>query len=554
MKKFPITKILLKNDIITHEKASLMESEEAAPNISEIQLLQQVQVIDEERLIRVLSDIFHLPIKELEGLKPPETLKEIPEDISQRLCIIPFNSTDEELDIAISDPTNINGIESLHYYTRKKINLWIGKESQILEFWKIYDTQSKSTQAVESLKQEFDFDKIADETIVDEENEDAPTIKLTNSIISEAIAYGASDVHIEPYEDNLLIRCRIDGNLKEIMNLPKSVFPAIMARLKLICGMDISERRIPQEGRLEMQMDNTRIDIRFSTLPNVFGEKMVMRLLKKKFADKSLEELGFRNQNLADVNKMLQRPDGIILVTGPTGSGKSTTLYAFLNLLKSPEKAIVTVEDPVEYTIEGFNQTQVNMKQGLTFPIALRAILRQDPDIIMIGEIRDEETAQIAVRSSITGHLVLSTLHTNSALNSIIRLIDMGIEPYLIADAIRGVIAQRLMRKLCPHCKKEHITTPAEMRMLQIDRPQLIYQAVGCNKCNDIGYKGRFPVFEVMYITPEIRKIIQEGGTSNTLELYMKDHPFTTLYKNGIQAVLNGDTSMQELGGLDDGE
>ncbi|MEG0265362.1 MAG: GspE/PulE family protein, partial [Erysipelotrichaceae bacterium] len=429
----------------------------------------------------------------------------------------------------------------------------LATRSSLYKVLTLFNSKNKSSEAVEVLSSEFETVEEVNENDLDNNNDDAPTIKLTNSILSEAITFNASDIHIEPFEKLLKIRYRVDGKLKEVMSLPMAIYPAIIARMKMISGMDITERRTPQEGRMEVTLLDKEIDIRFSTLPNVFGEKMVLRLLKKDFMNQSLSALGLNKRDFGKVKAMLERKDGIILVTGPTGSGKSTTLYSFLGALWSPEKSLVTVEDPVEYTIEGFNQTQVNSKQGMTFPVALRAILRQDPDIIMIGEIRDEETANIAVRSSITGHLVLSTLHTNSALSSIARLVDMGIAKYLIADSFRGVIAQRLLRKLCPDCKEAYTSTPSEMEMLKINKPVTLYRPCGCKKCNEMGYRGRFAIFEVLHITKTMKDSIQNNASMDELKRVANEDGMNSLFENAIYHVLAGNTSIQELGGLDDG-
>lgn len=550
MRKFPIIKVLVKNHVLTQESAQRLMIEGEKSKVSEYELLQ-TQNMSEESILNHLSKIFHLPIMNIEHITiSEESFGEIPDSIFGQLQVLPIKSTETEITIAISDPTDIAGLESLSYYTSKQLVFVLAKPSLIVKQYQLHTSQSKSNEAVESLIQEFDTenDFKFDKNI--EDNTDAPTIQLTNSILLEAIISDASDIHVEPYEKEMVIRYRVDGVLKEIMRLPMSVYSALIARFKLICGMDISERRIPQEGRLEVTMRDLPVDIRFSTIPNVYGEKLVMRILQKKFLNTEVQDIGFNAKEYELVTKMLKSPNGIILVTGPTGSGKSTTLYSFLNFIKTSEKSIVTVEDPVEYTIEGFNQTQVNTRQGLTFPICLRAILRQDPDIIMIGEIRDEETAEIAVRASITGHLVLSTLHTNTSVSSISRLINMGIEPYLIADSLRGVIAQRLVRRLCPDCKEQRITNEMEMRYLHLNKPQTIYHPKGCKTCSFTGYRKRFAIFEVLYITPEIKRSIQNTTEVSQIEQKVMETDFQKLYDSGIDAVLRGDTSLQELRGV----
>lgn len=553
-KKYPIIKLLLNNKYINEAQRDLIVAkEDEIPN--EIDLIAESGVFTEKEIAIHLGKLFNMDFVDLEDTQVNDDVNEtIPKNILSRLLAMPLWQDEVSLTIAISDPTNIQGLESLYYYTNKKIVFCTAEKSLIEKRYLVQSSQSTSSEAIEILSQEFGTEEIINENNVLSNDSDAPSIKLTNSILSEGITMGASDIHIEPYETHLLVRYRLDGILKEVLRLPGNITPAIIARFKMMCGMDISERRIPQEGRLEVTLIGKAVDLRFSSLPNVFGEKLVIRILAKEFMGKALKSIGFNDEDYAKVKKMLSRRDGIVLVTGPTGSGKSTTLYSFLNEMKSSEKAIVTVEDPVEYTIEGFNQTQVNTKQGMTFPLALRAILRQDPDIIMIGEIRDEETANIAVRSSITGHLVFSTLHTNSALSSIMRLADMGVRPYLLSDSVRGVIAQRLVRRLCPDCKVAYTSTNIEMKDLGISEPTTIYKPVGCNRCNNIGYKGRFPIFEVLNISLEMKKLIQDEADADILELQAKKENMRLLYDCGVESVLKGDTSIQELRGLENGD
>ena len=359
----------------------------------------------------------------------------------------------------------------------------------------------------------------------------------------------ASDIHIEPFEHTIRVRYRVDGILSEVMNYEINLLPAVVARIKIIGDMDISEKRKPQDGRITIIVDREEFDIRVSILPTVYGEKIVMRITSKKGLTKAKKELGFSDEEMQKFDLILKHPHGMILVTGPTGSGKSTTLYTALSELNTSEVNIITVEDPVEANIDGINQVQVNPKAEMTFATALRSILRQDPDIIMIGEIRDLETAEIAVRASITGHLVVSTLHTNSAASTITRLVDMGIEPYLIADATVGVIAQRLVRRLCPSCKKIHITEELEYELLGVDKNDelTIYEPCGCHICNGTGYFGRIGLYEIMPISSRIKEIISRNGSANQIRDIALEEGMNTLQMSARKLVLDGITSMDEM-------
>lgn len=376
-------------------------------------------------------------------------------------------------------------------------------------------------------------------------------VRLVDSVIREAIPYRASDIHIEPFEKQVKVRYRIDGDLQLRAEFPIESYHAICARIKIISGLNIAERRIPQDGRINMTVGGKEYDFRVSSLPTVYGEKFVIRILDKTSFNFTRAELGFTDAENQVVDKILAHPHGIVLLTGPTGCGKSTTLYSFLKELNKPEVNIVTVEDPVEYTLNGVNQTQVNTKANMTFASALRSILRQDPDIIMIGEIRDEETAQIAIRAAITGHLVFSTLHTNDAPGAIVRMTDMGVEDYLVSDALVGVIAQRLVKRLCPACKKRGKTTQREMEILGLSEPQTIYRPQGCQYCNGTGYKGRIAIHEIMYLNDNMRQAAIKEKSLEVLRALAKENGMNSLWQSCREYVLSGVTSIQELMTLD---
>ena len=387
-----------------------------------------------------------------------------------------------------------------------------------------------------------------DENSRKDDVENSPIVILVRNIIEQAVRQRASDIHIEPFETNVKVRYRIDGVLREIMTYDKALFTAIIARIKIISGMDISEKRKPQDGRITIDVDYKEYDIRVSNLPTVYGEKVVMRLASKEGFNRAKSELGLRPEDLEKFDAILKNPNGIILVTGPTGSGKSTTLYTALSELSTEEVNVITVEDPVEANVKGVNQVQVNNKADMTFANALRSILRQDPDIIMIGEIRDSETAEIAVRASITGHLVVSTLHTNSTAATVGRLIDMGIEPYMLGDSLVGIIAQRLVRRLCD-CKKGRPATADEKRLMGLPATaeQIVYDPVGCQACNNLGYKGRIGIYEIMTINQKIRNLIAERATADKIKVAAEEDGMSSLRASAAKYVCEGVTSMAEL-------
>lgn len=375
--------------------------------------------------------------------------------------------------------------------------------------------------------------------------DDAPVIKLLNAILSEAIRANASDVHIEPFENQLRIRFRIDGRLSTVLTPKPGIGSMLVSRIKVMARLDIAEKRLPQDGRIALKLGGRAVDLRVSTIPSSFGERVVLRLLDKSAGRLNLSELGFSEPIYAGIQHLLNKPHGIFLVTGPTGSGKTTTLYAGLSRLNDAQRNIMTVEDPVEYNIDGISQTQVNTKANMTFAKGLRAILRQDPDVVMIGEIRDIETAEIAVQASLTGHLVLSTLHTNTAVGAITRLRDMGIEPFLLSSSLVGVLAQRLVRRLCPHCKQVHEADSAECATLEVEQAS-IYQPVGCEECQHTGYQGRMGLYELLTIDDQVRQMIHADESELTIERYVRKDS-KSLLQSGLQKVLAGETSLEEV-------
>lgn len=481
----------------------------------------------------------------------PQLLKGIPEQMIRLHKIIPLRIEGSRLIVAMSDPMNVVAMDDLRLVTGLEIEPVKADEKEIDAVIQKYFGALSIGRAFQEFDMELETvrpEAKPEEEIVDE----APVIRLVNSLLGQAIEENASDIHIEPGEYGLRIRNRIDGFLHELMNLPARMTSAVISRIKIMCNMDIAEKRIPQDGRIQVKFGHREFDLRVSSLPTVFGEKIVIRLLDKgSVKNFSVERLGFSDKNLDLFENFLKSSYGMILITGPTGSGKTTTLYTALNALNSIDKNIITVEDPVEYTLEGINQTQLNVKAGMTFAKSLRSILRQDPDIIMVGEIRDKETAEIAVRAANTGHLVLSTLHTNDAPGAITRLIDMGIEPFLAASSVLGVVAQRLVRRICPACKEAY--------QLEDDSPERFFAGIqpgekvtlhtgkGCEQCNHTGYKGRIPIHEVLDVSRAIRFLILKRASEDEIRLTASTKGLFSLKEDGIKKALKGLTTVSEI-------
>ena len=481
-------------------------------------------------------------------------VKLVSEDLMKKNQLIPFGFDEKNpniLKVAMADPMNIMAIDDVTIMTNMEVIPYFCPSAQIsLQLDRRYgkeQARAAAAQFQEEHAAEIAFDT-ASSDIEYENIDDAPIVKLVKTMLETAVRQGASDIHIEALDREVRVRFRIDGVLVENMDYDKSLLPALVARIKIISNLDISEKRKPQDGRLTVVVDSKEYDVRVSILPTVFGEKVVMRLTSKDGLTRDKKYLGLSERELPRFDAIMSNPHGIILVTGPTGSGKSTTCYTVLSELNSDEVNIITVEDPVEANVNGINQVQVNVKADLTFASALRSILRQDPDIIMIGEIRDTETAEIAVKASITGHLVISTLHTNSTASSITRLLDMGIEPYLIGDSVVGIIAQRLVRKLCPKCRRPKQADSDEKRALRIpdDQEVTIYEPVGCRECSK-GYKGRIGVYEIMPISHKIAGMISRGANADEIEEQAVAEGMTTLRRGAAEYVLQGVTTISEM-------
>jgi len=512
--------------------------------------------IDEDDMCKALSKQLGYEVVNLGGKEIDENLiKLVNGSVLRKYAIIPYmfkEGSPNVVKVAMEDPMNIMAIDDFSIITNLQVEPVIASHSDIMLAIDRHYGETEAMQAAEqyTIERSNRFADLSEEDIqADIAIESSPIVQLVKSMIEQAARQRASDVHIEAMENRVRIRYRIDGALYEKMNYDRSLLSAIIARIKIVSGMDISEKRKPQDGRFSIDIDKITYDIRVSTLPTVYGEKCVMRLAFKNVVIKSKEDLGLDKTSLKKFDRILSNPNGIILVTGPTGSGKSTTLYTVLRELNTSDVNIITVEDPVEANIKGINQVQVNTKANLTFANSLRSILRQDPDIIMIGEIRDIETAKIAVQASLTGHLVVSTLHTNSTANTITRLMDMGIDSYLIADSTTAVVAQRLVRRLCPSCKRKRYLNDGEKEWLGInpDYNLEVYEAVGCDKCNDTGYFGRVGVYEIMEITSAIKELITSKQPVSMLNNAAKKEGMKTIKECCIELLVDGTTSIEDV-------
>jgi len=553
-----LTDILLQGNLITEEdlKKALEIQKKEGGRLQKI--LVNHKFVDEKKLIAAIGEHLGIPPLDLSKVKlDPEIVELIPRNVAEFYQLIPIARIGNALSVAMSDPLNIFAIDDLKLMTGLDIVPIIGAESDIMEaltnYYSHKSDMSSLLKDVEDTEVELKKEEVQ-ELSLDQlrgESDEAPVIKLANYILVKAIEEKASDIHIEPFEKTVKVRYRIDGVLYEKDAPPKSMQNALISRYKIMAKLDIAERRLPQDGRFKIKVKGKDVDFRVSSLPCVFGEKVVMRILDKSRAVMDIESLGFHQKALEDIKEALSRPFGMILVTGPTGSGKTTTLYACLTRLNKPDVNIITVEDPVEYQLKGINQVHVKSDIGLTFASALRSILRQDPDIVMIGEIRDLETADIATKAALTGHLVLSTLHTNDAAGAIARLDDMGIEPFLISSSVLCVAAQRLARKICPKCKEEvslskEALLDAQMPKKYVQQGIKLYHGRGCRACNNIGYSGRISLLEVFLINDDIRKMIVSRSTATEIKKIAIKMGMKTLRQVALMRAREGIISLEE--------
>lgn len=509
--------------------------------------------LKEEDLYEVLQMQYGIPYVDLLSISiDPKVPKIISEKLAKLHKVIPIKFENNELTVAMADPLDLFAQDDIKFSTNMNINPVIGNAKHIdMLIDRYYDRSDQVNQAIgEYADQNKETQAQQQQKMTDSEVMNAPMVRLVNSILQQAVKSKASDIHIEPFENIVKVRARIDGVLNELVTPPKLTQGALITRVKIMAGLDITEKRIPQDGRIEMVIDGKEVNMRVSTLPTVWGEKVVIRILDNSSIMFTKKQLGFSPHNEELFNRALSVTEGIILVTGPTGSGKSTTLYAALREFNKPELNVITVEDPVEFRMEGINQVQTNVKAGLTFASALRSILRQDPDIVMVGEIRDVETAEIAVRAAITGHLVLSTIHTNDAVSTLTRLVDMGMEPYIVGNAIKGILAQRLVRKICPNCKKPYTPSQYERDFLHLspeDNTTVLYKGSGCASCNNSGYTGRTAIYEILLVNEEIKNLMIVGATIPELEQCALRNGMQTLRQAASELVLKGTTTIDEV-------
>ncbi|MDF2634686.1 MAG: type secretion system protein [Pelosinus sp.] len=548
MKRKRLGELLLENNLITRQQLETALDIQKKKGTRLGKVLSDLNYVSENAMIEVLEFQLGIPHIDLSAITiSPAVTALIPVFLAERHQVIPVKLTGNKITLAMADPTNFYAIDDIRMASSFDVEPVIATEKDILQaIRKCYGVQDLVEKAVNKIRPE-DMSLTAELQTAD----DAPIIGLVNSLMNQAIKDLASDIHIEPQDKTLRVRFRIDGMLREIGSFPRDIHPAIVARIKIISDMDIAEKRVPQDGRIQIKEANRDVDVRVSTLPTIMGEKVVMRLLDQNAVILDIKKLGFSTEHLNKYHKFYSQSYGMVLVTGPTGSGKTTTLYSTLAEVNSLNKNIITLEDPVEYRLGGINQVQVNAKAGLTFASGLRSILRQDPNIVLVGEIRDSETADIAIRAALTGHLVFSTLHTNDAAGTITRLLDMDVEPFLVASSVLGVVAQRLVRLICSECKKSYIPTPDSLERLFLtvgpDTPITLYRGIGCARCNHTGYRGRMAIHEVMPITSQIREAINCKASSDEINNIAITQGMTTICQDGIQKALAGLTDISEI-------
>lgn len=553
-----IVNAVLKSGLVDKDRLeNLMKKSPPVEGVVSIKYLIDSDIISDKEFLIILSHELDMPLIDLTRLKIDESIiKLIPERIAKMHNVIAISRLGDNLTLAVCDPTNIFAMDDVKAVTKCDLSLVLSTRRDIQTVLHKYVTEEDVSKIIsgEETSDVSVMERGMDAEILDVmgKSKTAPIVKMVSVMISEAIKKRASDIHIEPQETSLRVRYRIDGELHDVFDLPKKNQNAILARIKIMSNLDITETRNPQDGRFKVKLEGKEIDFRVSVLPTIYGNKVVLRALDKGNLSIGLESLGFQAEPLEDFKKALAMPYGIILVTGPTGSGKSTTLYSILNSLNVPERNIVTVEDPVEYQVEGITQVAAHQEIGLDFASGLRAILRQSPDVMMIGEIRDFETADIAIKASLTGHMVLSTLHTNDSVGAITRLINMGVEPFLIASSLILACAQRLLRKICPYCKIEanipqKVLEELAEKFPKIRETQKFFMGKGCSKCNNTGFLGRMGTLETLLIDDKIREMINKEASEEDIKDYLKERGFKSLRENSMVSFCKGFTTLEEV-------
>ncbi len=562
-KKKPIGQLLLEKGLITHEQLehALKEQQKSGGLLG--RTLVDLGFVTEADILSTLGAQTGMPAADLPKINiPPEVLEKVSAPIAKVYKIIPVKMEEDILYIAMADPLNINVLDDLRFMLECEVKGMVSNEKDIEEA--IVKYYGEKTETVQDVLKEMETGAIEIKGSIEDEDEDVqdvatlqelahqvPVVKLLNLVLIQAIKDKASDLHFEPFEDQFKIRYRVDGMLYEMIPPPRHLALAVTSRIKVMAGMDIAERRLPQDGRIQLNMGGREVDLRISTLPTTYGESVVIRILDRGAVMLSLEQVGLLEEDLRILRDLIKKPNGIILVTGPTGCGKTTTLYSALGEINSPEDKIITTEDPVEYNLAGIIQVQIRAHIGLTFSKCLRSILRQDPDKILVGEIRDLETAEMSIQASLTGHLVLSTLHTNDAASTIVRLIDMDIEPFLITSTLEAIVAQRLVRKICSSCKEEYSPDADELSLIGL-KPEdaegkKFYRGKGCEICNGIGYKGRVGIFEILVVSDEVRTLIVNKASSGELKKKSHEKGMSMLREDGLKKIWMGITTIDEV-------
>ena len=519
------------------------------------QILVELGMVSEGELAQCLAELLQLEHVDLSRLNlSPDVVRLLPRAVAERCRVLVLDKTPEYLLVAAADPTNVLALDDVKLYTRTpELHVVVAPDSQIRDHlaraWSLTEDTTQVSRMVEEASDDDDEDPLA--ALNGSVDDDAPIVKLVNRILSDAVRLRCSDIHLESQRDQLRVRFRIDGLLRDVMSAPKRVAPSVISRIKIISGLDISERRVPQDGRTRVTVDGAAIDCRVSTLPALHGEKVVIRLLTRGDDVPSLPSLGFEPEQLEIFEKALSVPQGLVLITGPTGSGKTNTLYAAIHATMSPEKNIITLEDPVEVQLPGITQVQVHAKVGMTFSAGLRSVLRQDPDIVLIGEVRDSETAELALKASMTGHLVLTTLHTNSAVGALTRLVDMGAAPFLVASSLTAAIAQRLVRRPCDSCADGYIPDDDVLALLGLTIEDILdatpLKGTGCPECGGTGYRGRTAVYEVLDVTPSMRKVLMNDATESALLAEAERIGMKTLRQSALAKAMRGETTFEEV-------